>query len=421
MSEPVTLRVNGVERTVEADPATPLLSVLRGPLGLTGTHFGCGANQCGACNVLIEGQAVAACDTPLWAAAGKDVTTVEGLGTPERPHALQRAFIAEQAAQCGYCLSGILISAAALLRRNPDPSEAQVRAALDRNLCRCGAHNRIVRAVLRAAKEARQGMTAELPVNLKANPRLSRWLRFSREGFVELSPGKVEIGQGIVTALAQIAADELDVDLDRIRMVQVTTAASPNEGITSGSLSVEQSGSAVRYAAAAGALDLSGAGGAAARRGAREPAHRGRHDRRAGQPAHQLLGARRRQLAGSRCDARRRRQSAAARRVAGTSVSTAGYPRQGVRPSALHSRARAAGNAARPRAEARVAGREAHRRWMMRARSVPGVIAVVRDGNFLGRGQRDRGWRRGRARGAAQGCGLGPETRCPTRTSSRSG
>jgi nicotinate dehydrogenase subunit A len=155
VSELVTLRVNGIERRIAADPATPLLDVLRNTLGLTGSHFGCGVNQCGACNVLVEGQAVAACDTPLWAAAGKDIVTVEGLGTPEQPHALQRALLAEQAAQCGYCLSGILISAAALLRRTPDPSEAQVRAALDRNLCRCGAHNRIVRAVLRAAKEAR--------------------------------------------------------------------------------------------------------------------------------------------------------------------------------------------------------------------------------------------------------------------------
>jgi nicotinate dehydrogenase subunit A len=153
MGEPVKLRVNGVEHAVEADPATPLLSVLRGPLALTGTHFGCGANQCGACNVLIGEHAVAACDTPLWAAAGKDVTTVEGLGTPERPHPLQQAFIAEQAMQCGYCISGILISAAALLKRNPAPTETEVRAALDRNLCRCGSHNRIVRAVLRAAKE----------------------------------------------------------------------------------------------------------------------------------------------------------------------------------------------------------------------------------------------------------------------------
>jgi nicotinate dehydrogenase subunit A len=148
----VRLRVNGLDRVVEADPETPLLSALRGPLGLMGTRFGCGLNQCGACNVLVDGRAVASCDLPLSAAAGKDVTTVEGLGSPEQPHPLQSAFIAEQAMQCGYCISGILISAAALLRRNPDPSEAEVRAALDRHLCRCGAHNRMVRAVLRAAK-----------------------------------------------------------------------------------------------------------------------------------------------------------------------------------------------------------------------------------------------------------------------------
>jgi nicotinate dehydrogenase subunit A len=155
MPQATRLRVNGTERTVDADPGISLLAVLRGQLGLTGTQFGCGANQCGACNVMIDGQAVAACDTPLWAVAGKEVVTVEGLGTPERPHPLQKAFLAEQAGQCGYCLSGILVSAAALLARNPDPTEPQVRAALDRNLCRCGAHNRIVRAVLRAAKEAK--------------------------------------------------------------------------------------------------------------------------------------------------------------------------------------------------------------------------------------------------------------------------
>jgi nicotinate dehydrogenase subunit A len=153
MADSIQLNVNGVERRVEAAPETSLLTVLRGTLGLTAAHFGCGANQCGACNVLVDGQAVAACDMPLWAVAGKAVTTLEGLGTPERPHPLQQAFIAEQAMQCGYCISGILMSAAALLKRNPDPSEADVRGALDRNLCRCGAHNRIVRAVLRAAKE----------------------------------------------------------------------------------------------------------------------------------------------------------------------------------------------------------------------------------------------------------------------------
>jgi nicotinate dehydrogenase subunit A len=152
-AEGIRLRVNGVERDITADPATPLLSILRGTLGLTAAHFGCGANQCGACHVLIDGHAVASCDTPLWAAAGKEVTTLEGLGTPEKPHPLQLAFIAEQAMQCGYCIAGIVVSAAALLGRNPNPTEAEVRAGLDRNLCRCGAHNRIVRAVLRAAKE----------------------------------------------------------------------------------------------------------------------------------------------------------------------------------------------------------------------------------------------------------------------------
>jgi nicotinate dehydrogenase subunit A len=127
--------------------------VLRGPLGMTGPHFGCGANECGACNVIVNDHAVAACDTPLWSVAGKDVTTIEGLGSPQKPHPLQNAFIAEQALQCGYCVAGILMSAAALLKRNPAPADADVRAALDRNLCRCGSHNRMVRAVLRAARE----------------------------------------------------------------------------------------------------------------------------------------------------------------------------------------------------------------------------------------------------------------------------
>lgn len=153
MTLPIRLTVNGTEREVSGDENSPLLYALRNQLGLKGTRFGCGTNQCGACYVLIDGQAVASCDTPLWAAAGKSITTVEGLGTRERPHPLQRAFIVEQAAQCGYCLSGILMSAAALLARNPHPTESEVCAALDRHLCRCGTHNRIVRAVLRAARE----------------------------------------------------------------------------------------------------------------------------------------------------------------------------------------------------------------------------------------------------------------------------
>ena len=149
----IRFRLNGVETDIDADPDLSLLSALRGPLGMTGPHFGCGSNECGACNVVVGDRAVASCDTPLWSVAGKDVTTIEGLGTELEPHPLQRAFIAEQALQCGYCVAGILMSAAALLRRNPAPADADVRAALDRNLCRCGSHNRMVRAILRAADE----------------------------------------------------------------------------------------------------------------------------------------------------------------------------------------------------------------------------------------------------------------------------
>lgn len=148
------LQVNGSECTVQAADNTPLLSVLRNDCDLQGTRFGCGAGQCGACHVLLDGVSVPACDTPLWAAQGKAVVTVEGLGQGQALHPLQQAFIDEQAAQCGYCLSGILISAAALLQQQPHPTEAQVRQALDKHLCRCGAHNRIVRAVLRAASAA---------------------------------------------------------------------------------------------------------------------------------------------------------------------------------------------------------------------------------------------------------------------------
>jgi nicotinate dehydrogenase subunit A len=149
----IRFRLNGVETDVDADPDLPLLSVLRGRLGMTGPHFGCGVNECGACNVMVGDHAVASCDTPLWFIADKSVTTIEGLGDEQAPHPLQRAFIAEQAMQCGYCIPGILMSAAALLKRNPAPTVTDVKAALDRNLCRCGSHNRIVRAVLRAAAE----------------------------------------------------------------------------------------------------------------------------------------------------------------------------------------------------------------------------------------------------------------------------
>jgi nicotinate dehydrogenase subunit A len=147
----VSLNVNGADRAVTAAEDTPLLYVLRNDLGLKAARFGCGTGQCGACFVLIDGRAVASCDTPLWSAVGKTIVTLEGLGSPERPHPLQCAVIDAQAAQCGYCLTGVLMSAAALLAENAKPAEGEVRAALDRNLCRCGSHNRLVRAVMRAA------------------------------------------------------------------------------------------------------------------------------------------------------------------------------------------------------------------------------------------------------------------------------
>ncbi|HEV8673725.1 MAG TPA: (2Fe-2S)-binding protein [Methylomirabilota bacterium] len=148
----LTLRVNGATRDVELDdPDTPLLYVLRNDVGLTGTRFGCGLAQCGACTVMVAGRAIRSCVTPARAVVGQAVTTIEGLGSPERPDPVQAAFIAEQAAQCGYCTAGMVVTARAFLEQNPRPSEREVRQALAGNLCRCGSHLRVLRAVLRAA------------------------------------------------------------------------------------------------------------------------------------------------------------------------------------------------------------------------------------------------------------------------------
>ena len=153
MTTSFKLDVNGAARAVSVDSGTPLLYVLRNDLELSAPRFGCGLSQCGACTVLVNGKPTRSCVLPVDAAAGKKVTTLEGLGTGDRLHPLQRAFIAEQAAQCGYCANGMIMTAKALLDRTPNPTEAQVRKALGANLCRCGTHNRIVRAVLRASKE----------------------------------------------------------------------------------------------------------------------------------------------------------------------------------------------------------------------------------------------------------------------------
>jgi nicotinate dehydrogenase subunit A len=154
MPTPFTLKINGAARSVRVEPDTPLLYVLRNDLQLNGAKFGCGAAQCGACSVLIDGFEQRSCVYPVSAVGKSSITTIEGLGTAQRPSALQRAFIEEQAGQCGYCSNGMIMAAQALLAHTPKPNETQVKQALEGHLCRCGAHNRIVRAVMRASKGA---------------------------------------------------------------------------------------------------------------------------------------------------------------------------------------------------------------------------------------------------------------------------
>jgi nicotinate dehydrogenase subunit A len=147
----IQFTLNGAPASVRVDPEQSLLDVLRNTLGLKASRLGCGLGQCGACTVILGDHAVTSCDTPMWSVAGKSVTTLEGLGTRSAPHPLQTAFVEEQALQCGYCTSGMLMRAAALLKRDPHPSEDDIKAALEGNLCRCGVQNRVVAAVKRAA------------------------------------------------------------------------------------------------------------------------------------------------------------------------------------------------------------------------------------------------------------------------------
>ena len=147
----ITLTVNGKSRVVDTDPSTPLLYVLRDDLGLNGPKFGCGLSQCGACTVILDGDTARSCTLPVSAVRNRSITTLEGLGTVANPHWLQTAFVEEQAAQCGYCMNGMIMTAKVFLDKNPNPTEAQIKQALQNNLCRCGAHLRVVRAVKRAA------------------------------------------------------------------------------------------------------------------------------------------------------------------------------------------------------------------------------------------------------------------------------
>jgi nicotinate dehydrogenase subunit B len=295
MESEFRLTVNGVERRVTCEPDATLLDALRHDLGLAGPKFGCGLGLCGTCAVLVDDRVHSSCELPVSAVRGP-VTTVEGLAGDGGLHPVQQAFIDEQAAQCGYCTSGMVMAAVGLLSERPRPTEQEVREALDGNLCRCGVHDRIIRAVLIAAARmsgehvvspsaaevrvsqvpasgpqpvegptlappsasptplvAESGVASTaspLPADLAANPVLARWLDFDRDGEITIRTGKVEYGQGIWTALAQVAAEELQLTLARVRVASVSTSASPNEGVTAGSLSVQDGGSALRQACA---------------------------------------------------------------------------------------------------------------------------------------------------------------------------
>lgn len=263
--KPVELLVNGESHQLDLDPQTPLLTVLRDDLGLKGPKYGCGLEQCGACKVLVDGADVPSCQLPVSRVAGLKITTLEGLGGAQRLHPLQEAFLEEGAAQCGFCTAGMIVAAQGLLNRLRYPSDEEIRAALAKNLCRCGVYDRVRRAIkLRVGRPEPQPIyqtvaapplpeaakVSEVSPSVRSQPDLDAWLRVNDDETVTIFSGKVELGQGIKTALAQIAADELDLPLERIRVVTADTARTPDEGGTTGSRSLETSGLAIRLAAA---------------------------------------------------------------------------------------------------------------------------------------------------------------------------
>ena len=243
----------------------PLLTVLRNDFGLKSPKYGCGAELCGACKVLVDGVAVPSCQLPAGHAAGLEIKTVEGLADGEALHPLQEAFLEEQAGQCGFCTGGMIIAAQGLLNSRRYPTDDDIREALSTNLCRCGVYDRARRAiklrigrpepapiyqVIEPAPLDSSEHTALASPSLDAQPELDDWIRFNPDRSVTVFSGKVELGQGIRTALAQIAADELDVALARIRLVTADTERSPDEGGTTGSRSLETSGAAISIASA---------------------------------------------------------------------------------------------------------------------------------------------------------------------------
>jgi len=264
------LRVNGADRSVHVDDRTPLLYVLRNDLGLQGAKQGCDhAAQCGACTVLLDGVEVPSCTLPVADADGHEITTSEGLGSRDRPSVVQRAFFDEQASQCGYCIPGMVVGATALLRANPSPAEAEIVAAINRHICRCGAHPRVLKAIARAAMMRPGAPISPLPQpqsrrsdldKRSVEDRLSNgrlltatssdsWVTVDRDGMVTAYSGKVDMGTGLRTALAQIVADELDVSVEKVRVVLGDTGMTPDQGKSTASAGVMLGGQPLRVAA----------------------------------------------------------------------------------------------------------------------------------------------------------------------------
>ncbi len=263
-TETIALQVNGRMHRLQLDPATPLLYILRNDLNLTAAKYGCGTEICGACTVLVDGVAVPSCQLPVSRVAGLAVTTLEGLASEDALHPLQEAFLEEGAAQCGFCSAGMIVAAQGLLNRVRYPTDDDIRAGLAGNLCRCGVYDRARRAIQLRTGKLEAPIHRTIPAepllappveptrspSLDAWPQLDDWIAIHADGTITARSGKAELGQGIRTALAQIAADELDVRLERVRMVNADTAATPDEGGTTGSRSLETSGEALRSAAA---------------------------------------------------------------------------------------------------------------------------------------------------------------------------
>lgn len=264
------LIVNGDTVSVDGDGVVPLIHVLRGELGLMGVRAGCAIGECGACTVLLDDVPARSCITPLSEAAGRDVVTPEGLGTPDAPHPIQQAFIDEQAAQCGYCVNGMVMTLAGFARQGQPPADTDVAALLQEHLCRCGTYARLIRAARRALglpplpdqgdslheasappEPASLPAANELPAVIQADPRIGRWIEIEADGTIAVEVGKVELGQGIRTAFSQIVAAQLGVPTERIAVRPTRTGRSPDQWFTAGSLSIEDGGTALAYAAAA--------------------------------------------------------------------------------------------------------------------------------------------------------------------------